>query len=564
MLSTLAPKSFAYHLLGLFSFLWLSGVCNVQGTPTAVPAIIQTVCQGGDPIPLTIPFVAGASTSFQWFYKEGLVSAPVGTESNTSWSRLLENDATYNPPDGATSNRTYACQRIVAPGMAIWEEQIFKVKVLPAFTLGSITPRTFEVISPANPALISFAAAPAGATKFSYQWFSKAGTQFAPSGSNTSGWTSIPGANTPSFQPPSGIIASITFACFTTPTGSLTCGNAGWAAGQVQIKIIPPVIDYGFLSTNYPVFCARAAFYTYRFARLPTGAPKFQYRWFQKDGRQPEPTGTSTQGWTEIAGQTGDGLTSITINPITKKITLACFVTPSNAIGQWASGSTGLTVHPPFSLGRISAGNQVLNPPATPSLISFFPEPEGDFGIKFMWFQRDGIQPAPTGANPSVEGWTEIPGVDFPTFQPPAGLAVSRSYACFVSSRGLGITACGDPGWAASVRQITVVQPQPLSYGTLAAGNQSLRSPADAAPITFSIIPSGALSFSFQWFSRLGVFAPPTGTNTDGWLAEPNATAITFDPPAGRTSTRTYVCLVTPSTGSSGFAIGARVVVVNL
>jgi hypothetical protein len=80
-----------------------------------------------------------------------------------------------------------------------------------------------------------------GSASFSYQWYYQSGIVAAPSGTSTSGWTSLGStgnANTASFTPQS-LTASTTYACFVTPGGSPTCGTATWAKGAIQITVNP-------------------------------------------------------------------------------------------------------------------------------------------------------------------------------------------------------------------------------------------------------------------------------------------------------------------------------------
>ena len=104
-----------------------------------------------------------------------------------------------------------------------------------------------------------------------------------------------------------------------------------------------------------------------------------------------------------------------------------------------------------------------------------------------------------------------------------------------------------------------------VTYGTIAAGNQRLCAPVNGAPIGFNELPSGTSAFTYQWFFRFGVVAAPVGNSTAGWNLETAGgnTNQTFDPPAGRTSTRTYACFVTPSMGTPSWAQGTRIVEVD-
>jgi hypothetical protein len=80
----------------------------------------------------------------------------------------------------------------------------------------------------------------ASGSTFTYQWYSIAGQQSAPTGNSTSGWTSLgstDGANTATYTPTTGISSSTTYACFVTPTGTPSCGTGTWAGSCRQVLI---------------------------------------------------------------------------------------------------------------------------------------------------------------------------------------------------------------------------------------------------------------------------------------------------------------------------------------
>jgi autotransporter-associated beta strand protein len=83
-----------------------------------------------------------------------------------------------------------------------------------------------------------------GSSSFTYQWYYQDGIVAAPTGTSTTGWTSLgssDGANTRLYEPSTSLTASRTYACFVTPTGSPTCGESTWADGakQVTINLLP-------------------------------------------------------------------------------------------------------------------------------------------------------------------------------------------------------------------------------------------------------------------------------------------------------------------------------------
>ena len=112
------------------------------------------------------------------------------------------------------------------------------VSVLPPINYGSVASGDETICYSGDPANITMAVSPSGSGSFVYQWYYKDGIVSCPSGSSTSGWTAIPGANSSSYNPPSGLTGSRTYAVFITPSGTPTCGTSQWASGCRQVTVI--------------------------------------------------------------------------------------------------------------------------------------------------------------------------------------------------------------------------------------------------------------------------------------------------------------------------------------
>jgi hypothetical protein len=211
----------------------------------------------------------------------------------------------------------------------------------------------------------------------------------------------------------------------------------------------------------------------------------------------------------------------------------------------------------PLQPGVLAAGNQTLCNPANPAVINFATQPSGGDSITFQWYFQNGIVDAPS-ENAPITGWTIIAGAESNSYNPPAGLTVSRTYACRVSN---GETS----KWAIGVRQITVLPA--VIYGSLAAGNQTFVSGGVAATIEFATAPSGGSGeFNIQWFLRDGIHSAPVGNSTDGWTPIPNANASTYSPGLVTAST-SFAAFVSPSgvpvCGEGAWASGVRQITVN-
>lgn len=73
----------------------------------------ETICNNGDPASFgfsTAPSGGTGSFSYQWYYKDGVNTAPTGTTFPNGWNIIGgATSNSYNPPAGLTTTRTYAC-----------------------------------------------------------------------------------------------------------------------------------------------------------------------------------------------------------------------------------------------------------------------------------------------------------------------------------------------------------------------------------------------------------------------------------------------------------------------
>jgi hypothetical protein len=189
----------------------------------------------------------------------------------------------------------------------------------------------------------------------------------------------------------------------------------------------------------------------------------------------------------------------------------------------------------PFFPGILANGNQTICYGGDPNTISFAFSPS--VSVSYQWYYRNGIVGVPV-VTASTSGWTIISGATASSYNPPAGLTGSRTYACRVRS---GVNNL----WASGVRQITVLGP--LTNGVIASGNQTFNLSGNPNPISLSFNPSGGTGvFTYQWYSRLGIHSAPTGTGIpSGWTAIPGANSSSYDPPLQYQSI-TYALRVDP------------------
>lgn len=376
------------------------------------------------------------------------------------------------------------------------------------------------------------------------------------SGGSTYTWTPATGLNASN-------LASVTASPTTSTTYTVTSTVNNCTATATRLVAVLPLINRGTLATGNQTFTGSGDPGSIVFSTAPTGgAGTYTYQWYSRAGIQSVPTGSSTTNWTAITGATTN-----TYDPgiQTASISFAVQVnptgTPDCGNAEWATGVRQITVNPAVSFvpGTLATGNESFcSTGGNPAIISFSANPSGAASFTYAWYYRDGIQTAPSGS--STTNWTLISGASTNSYDPAAGLTVSRSYACLVTPLG------GTAQWATGVRQITVLGA--FSAGTLAAGNESFTNSGDPNTISFSTTPSGGSgTYTYQWYSRSGIQTVPTGTSTTGWTAISGATNAGYNPPI-QTSSISYAVQVNPSgspdCGSATWASGVRQITVSV
>jgi len=114
-------------------------------------------------------------------------------------------------------------------GNAISANNSAVITVLQVVTFGTLASGDETICNNGDPSNITMSSAPSGgAGTFTYQWYYQNGLVTCPSGTSTTGWTLISGATSNSYDPPSGLTASRTYAVLVDATGNLI---AAWPPG---------------------------------------------------------------------------------------------------------------------------------------------------------------------------------------------------------------------------------------------------------------------------------------------------------------------------------------------
>jgi hypothetical protein len=322
-----------------------------------------------------------------------------------------------------------------------------------------------------------------------------------------------------------------------------------WASGARQVR----VLHNGEISNNYQPFLLTGNPSPAFFQVNPSGLPgvTFSYQWYFKSGIEPAPTGTSTAGWTAISGAT-----STTYDPpagLTTPRSYACFVSPSSSnscqVSRWAKGVQHAMVYPMLN-GTITNSKTLYCSPADPLPFTFSILPS--FGSTFQWYYQNGsiVENSGLDMEDPVTGWTLIPGATDITYDPPAGLTISRGYACRVTN---GIYSLWTNG----------IQIKVSNTVTGVISNQQTGCPSfNPAPIVFSAAPSGSDYYWLNWYYTEDPNATcPTDASSipAQWITLPlnnpvaveNMTSQVLDPSTSGPAGRTYVLKLSPALNPS-------------
>ena len=408
-------------------------------------------------------------------------------------------------------------------------------------SFGTLTSGNQTLCLPADPGIITFLLAPSGASPFTYNWFYKDGLVAAPTGSNPGDWTIIYGATSSSYNPPAGLESARTYACFVSGPNAIR----NWATGARQVN----VYSNGKIKNLYQPFLLTGDPLPTGFDKLPNGPAgmTFGYQWYYKNGIVPEPTGTTTTGWTLIAGATGTAYNPPAGPPVHR--TYACFVTHSNSTScpnnRWAKGVQHAMVYP-FINGTISIGQDRICSPADPGLFSFTTLLTP--GTTRQWYYQDGLAVSANGLDmeASVAGWTLIPGATSLSYDPPAGLTTNRAYACRVSNGQYSL-------WSNAL-QIYVTS---TTKGVI-SNQQTGCAGFNPAPITFATVPIGSADYYLNWYyvEDPNIACPTTANfaplnwialNTIGPILAGSMSSEYHDPITSGSNGRTYILQLSPA-----------------
>lgn len=469
---------------------------KINPLPTITPAAsAATACFGATSTTLNY-----TSTNTPTTYSIVWSSTPSNTFVNVANAALPAIPVTIAIPSGTLAG-TYTGTLTVknANGCESSSGTNFTVSVLPELNYGTLTNANETICSGGDPSGITLSTAPSGgAGTFTYQWYSKAGANACPTGTNTTGWTSLGSANgaqTATYDPPAGITGTTTYALQVNATGTPDCSGGTWASGCRTVTV-NAAVNFGTLTSGDQTICYGDDPGNITFSTAASGgAGTFTYQWYYKDGVSDAcPTGTSTSGWTLISGATGTSYDPPSGSIVSR--TYAVQVDPTGTqdcgVATWATGCRKITVRPELNFGTLAAGNEAVCFGGDPANITMSAAASGGSGtFTYQWYYKDGLETCPTGT--STTGWNLISGATSSSYNPPAGLNVSRTYALQVNPTGT--PDCAGATWANGCRQVTV---NPLPGAGNISGSNTV---CITSQITLIPNATGTAPFTYTWAS---------------------------------------------------------------
>jgi len=204
--------------------------------------------------------------------------------------------------------------------------------------------------------------------------------------------------------------------------------------------------------------------------------------------------GGFTYQWESQANCTGGfgnvgGATSSTYDVPAGITQTTCYRrTATNTCGSVSTGALSVTVLPTINYGTVSGGGGTYCATADPGIMSVTPS-GGTGTFAYQWYYQNGSVACPTGS--STAGWIAIGSANSSTYDPPAGLTTTRTYAVLVDPSGS--PDCGGGIWAGNCVTVTV---NSLSVAPTSITGVNTLCPLGSTTLS---VNGGALGTGAQW-----------------------------------------------------------------
>ncbi len=452
-----------------------------------------TICSGGDPSPFVNTTAATASgiLTYQW----QSATAAIGPFTNIAGAT----SATYNPPAGITVTTYYRVMvTSTLNGVACTATSNTRIVTVNNVSAGVLA-TSQTICSGGDPNAFTVTTAASGSGSLSYQWQSAA----AIGGP----WTNLVGETNPTYDPPAGQTVTTYFRLVVTSTLNGIVCTATSAVMTVTVNNVTPSVVAG----NQTV-CSGGNPAAFTVNTAATGTGTLSYQW--------QSSASALGPWTNIGGAT-----SATYDPPAGLVTTTYYqVVISSALNgvTCTTISNGLTVNVNSVTAQTIAAGQTICSGGDAVAFTVTTASTGAGNLSYQW------QSASLAAGP----FSNIVGATSSTYDPPAG-QVASTYFQVITSSSLNGVSC------TSTSNVLAVLVNSVNAGTLGT-SQTVCSGGNPSAFTVSTAPSGSGTLTYQWqFSTVGP--------NSGYAPIPGATTVSYDPPAG-ISTTTYYQLVVTST----------------
>ena len=480
---------------GLVSCVGSSKQFTIQVNNVAAGSIgfSQTICNGADPsLIFNVSSGTGAgSVTYQW----------QSSTNNSSWSNISgANGSSYDPPSGLTTSTYY--RRITLSTLNGYNcnsvpSNVVLVTVQSVPVNGSIAADQ-TICSGGDPVAFSSSAGGSGSGIIAYQWQ-------ASTTSSSTGFLNISGANSATYDVPSGLTATTYYKRLTRSTQN------GYACFSTGTNVVTVTVIQDPTITSQPTGVTQCVGGNTSISVTATGGtPSLAYQWYSNASNANTGgsiiSGATSSSYTPpslsagtiyyycIVSATGNGCTSTTTNAVA----VVNIVDPSissqpTAITECIGGTTALSI-------TASGG--------TP-------------GLTYQWYSN---------ASNSNSGGISIGGATSSSYTPPSTSAGTTYYYCVVSASGNGCASVTSSVVAVVIVADPAISQQPTAITQCIGGNAQLSVTATG----------GTPGLTYQWYSN-------TNNANTGGSSILNATSSTYTPPSTSAGTIYYYCVVSAS-----------------
>ena len=477
LVTTTAYRRVTTSTLGLITCSANSNdiVVTVNSVGGGIVAAAQTICSGGDPLAFTeSPASSGSGAlTYQWKH------------STDGYAAILATTATYDVSSGLTATTTYrriTTSTLNSVGCAANSNDIV---VTVNDVAGGTIAAAQTICSGGDPAAFTQTVASTGSGTLTYAWKQSSDGYVATL------------ATTPTYDVPSGLVASTTYRRITTSTlNGVVC-----AANSNDIVVTVNVVSAGAIAAAQTI-CSGGDPVAFTESVASAGSGTLAYQWKQStDGYSATLANTSTH-------DVPSGLAATTNY---RRITIS---TLGGVACSANSNDIVITIN--LVAGGTIDATQTICIGGDPAAFTESPASSGSGALTYQWKH-------------SADGYAAAL-VTTLTHDVPSGLVATTTYRRITTSTLNGVS-CN-----ANSNDI-IANVNTVSGGTIAAA-QTICSGGDPAVFTESVASTGSGTLTYQWKH-----------STDGYSAI-LGTAPTYDVPAGLTITTTYRRIAISTSGA--------------